>query len=74
MYTKTGCHWAEDAKDFLTEQGVSFEERDIYTNQAWRDEVETATEQNKSPTLNIDGIWLPDAGIQDIAQALEIEL
>lgn len=74
MYTKTRCPWAEDAAGFLTGKNIPFEERDINTNSAWRDEVEKATGQSKSPTLSIDGVWVPDAGIEDIARALAIEV
>lgn len=74
MYTTTACPWAEDAKDFLIEQGIPFEERDMSTNPAWRDEVEDATGQSKSPTLSIDGVWVKDAGVEDIAKALGIEV
>ena len=70
MYTKTGCGWSEEARNFLDEMHVPFEERDIWTNPAWRDEVMRGTGQDKSPTLLIDGIWLTDAGIEDIRVAL----
>lgn len=43
-------------------------------NPEFRAEVEKATGQNKSPTLNIDGTWLPDAGVEDIAKVLGIKI
>jgi glutaredoxin len=72
VYTKTGCPWAIEALAFLTKHNIPFEERDINTNPAWKEEVEKATGQNKSPTLNIDGVWVPDAGVEDIVKALNI--
>jgi len=74
IYTKTECPWAIEAIQFLTQHNLPFEERDILTNPVWKKEVEEATGQNKSPTLNIDGVWIPDAGIADIAKALGIEM
>lgn len=74
VYTKTNCPWAIEAIDFLTKYNISFEERDIFKNPAYKDEVEKATGQNKSPTLNIDGVWIPDAGVEDIAKALNITI
>jgi glutaredoxin len=74
IYTKTACPWAIEAINFLTKHSIPFEERDILINPSWKEEVETATNQNKSPTLNMDGIWLCDAGVEDIAKALHIEL
>lgn len=73
MYTRTDCPWAKKAVDFLNAKNIPFEERDIHTNPAWQEEVEAATGQNKSPTLSIDGVWVPDAGVEDIAKALGIE-
>jgi glutaredoxin 3 len=72
IYTKTGCPWAIEALNFLTKHNLPFEERDINTNPEWKKEVEEATGQNKSPTLCIDGVWVPDAGVEDIAKALNI--
>lgn len=74
VYTKTDCPWAIDALVFLTENGIAFEERNISKNPEYREEVERETGQNKSPTLNIDGEWLCDAGVEDIAQALNLPL
>jgi glutaredoxin len=74
IYTKTGCPWAIEALNFLTKHNLPFEERDINTNPEWKKEVEEATGQNKSPTLNIDGVWVPDAGVEDIARALGIDM
>lgn len=74
VYTKTNCPWAIEAITFLEEKGIAFEERDILQNPEFRAEVENATAQNKSPTLNIDGVWVCDAGVEDIAKALGIEV
>lgn len=74
IYTKTGCPWAIEALDFLRSHDLPFEERDILKNPLWKEEVEKATGQNKSPTLNIDGVWVCDAGVEDIAKALRIDI
>lgn len=70
VYTKTDCPWAIEVIDFLKARGFAFEERDIKTNPDWKKEVEDATGQNKSPTLLIDGAWVMDAGVEDVARAL----
>ncbi len=74
VYTKTNCPWAIDALVFLHEHKIPHEERDILKNPEFRAEVENATGQNKSPTLHIDEVWLPDADVEDIAKALKIEI
>ena len=41
------------------------------TNPAYAKEVEAASGQNKSPTLDIDGTILPDASVEDVAKAFQ---
>jgi len=38
---------------------------------SYKSEAESATGQSSSPTLNIDGSWVPDAGLTDINDALQ---
>jgi glutaredoxin len=66
IYKKTNCPWAAAVAAFLTVKKVQFEERDIYKNPAFKEEVESATGQSKSPTLNVDGEWLPDASVEQV--------
>ena len=74
VYTKTHCSCAIEALDFLTIHNIPFEERDIVMHPEFKIEVEHATGQNKSPTLKIGDAWLPDAGVEDIAKALKIQV
>ena len=70
VYTKTGCPWAIEVMDFLKIHNLPFEERDIIKNPTYRKEVEEKTGQSKSPTLDIDGVIVPDAGVEEVAAAL----
>ncbi len=70
VYTKTGCPWATEVLDFLRERNLPFEERDILKNPEYKKEVEEKSGQNKSPTLDIDGVIVPDAGVEEVAAAL----
>lgn len=73
IYTKTMCPWAIEAMDFLKEHDIAFEERDVIKHPEFLAEVEAKSGQNMSPTLDIDGVIVPDAGVEDIAKALGIE-
>ena len=55
---------------FLTARNLPFEERDIIKNPEYRKEVEVKSGQSKSPTLDIDGVIVPDAGVEEVAAAL----
>lgn len=39
LYTSTGCEYCGKIKQFLTERGVPYEERDILVEPAWLDEL-----------------------------------
>lgn len=71
VYTKTGCPWATEVLEYLKEKSLSFEERDIIVHPEYRTEVEAKSGQNKSPTLDINGLIVPDAGVEEVAKALE---
>lgn len=70
VYTKTGCPWAIEVTDYLKENNIPFEERDIIKNPEYKREVEEKSGQSKSPTLDIDGVIVPDAGLEDVIQAI----
>lgn len=74
IYTKTGCPWCHEALEWLTKKEIPFEERNVIEHPAYMEEMRLATGQTKTPTLNIDGVWVPDAGVEDIAKALGVEL
>ncbi|MDE1919567.1 MAG: glutaredoxin [Patescibacteria group bacterium] len=71
VYTKTGCPWAAAVTAFLTASHIPFEERDILKNPEYWKEVEEKSGQNKSPTLDIDGVIVPDASVEQVAEAIE---
>ena len=70
VYTKTGCPWATEVMEYLKKNNLSFEERDIIKNPEYKKEVEEKSGQSKSPTLDIDGVIVPDAGVEEVAAAL----
>ena len=71
LYRKSGCPWSAAVMGFLNEMNIPFEVRNVTTNAAYLKEVETVSGQHKSPTLDIDGLILPDASVEDVAKALE---
>jgi glutaredoxin len=55
----------------LTELNLPYEIRNVTTTPAYLGEVEEVSGQSKSPTLIIDDEILPDASVEQVAQALE---
>ena len=56
---------------FLNELDVPYEIKNVTTYPAYAEEVETASGQCMSPTLDIDGVIQPDATVEDVATILE---
>jgi glutaredoxin 3 len=71
LYRKSGCPWSAAVMGFLNELNIPYEIKNVTTNPVYAREVEALSGQSKSPTLDIDGTILPDAGVEDVAKALE---
>ena len=71
LYRKSGCPWSAAVMGFLNELNIPYEIKNVTTNPAYLKEVEALSGQSKSPTLNINGLILPDANVEDVAKALE---
>jgi glutaredoxin 3 len=71
LYRKSGCPWSAAVMGFLNELNIPYEIKNVTTNPAYGKELEAATGQCMSPTLDLDGTILPDASVEDVAKALE---
>jgi glutaredoxin len=71
IYKKTGCPWAAAAVGFLNALDLSYDLRNISAHPHYAREVEEISGQSKSPTIIIDEMVLPDASVQDLAEALD---
>jgi len=70
FYSKTNCHWCEQVRVFLNDNGISFEEKDVTKNQEYFDEMVRKSNQSKAPTLDIGGHILADADVAEVASYL----
>ena len=59
-YLKTYCGWSEGVRSVMRKYGLSFEEKDIIKNPAFRWEMESKSGQPLSPCVEIDGHMLAD--------------
>ena len=71
LYKKSGCPWAAAVAGFLNELNVPFEIKNVTTHPQYGKEVENESGRCISPTLDIDGVILADASVEDVARALE---
>lgn len=71
LYKKSGCPWAAAVIGFLNELNIPFQIKNVSANPAYAKELEAASGQCKSPSLDIDGAMLADASVEDVAKVLE---
>jgi glutaredoxin len=71
LYRRSGCPWSAAVIGFLNELNIPYKIKNVTTNPVYLKEVEAASGQSKSPTLNIDGRIVPDASVEDVAKVLQ---
>lgn len=72
VYTKAGCGWCAEVLELLREKNVHFEEREVYGNRAYFDELVQKSGQKRAPTLDIDGKILADTDAAHVREYLKI--
>lgn len=60
IYTKTGCPWCIGVTDYFKEKGIEFEEKNVYDNPEFFEEMKNLSGQSKAPVVVIDGHMLAD--------------
>ncbi|MDO8742189.1 MAG: glutaredoxin [bacterium] len=70
VYTKTRCPWSAQVMEYLRRNNLPFEERNMTEHPEFQKEVEEKTGQSKSATLDIDGVMLPNVGVEEVAETL----
>lgn len=65
-YTKTGCPWCEELKEFFNENNIEFIEKNVIENEQYMDEMVELSGQVKTPTVVIGGIVYGDVGVNEV--------
>jgi glutaredoxin-like YruB-family protein len=55
LYTRKWCGWCLDAKEYLKERGISFQEIDVGRDPAADEEMQRLSGQRYVPTIVVDG-------------------
>ena len=71
IYTKTGCPWCIAATDYLKENNISHEEKNVTENSEYFKEMEELSGQTKAPTIVIDKKVYPDSDVDELRNVLE---
>jgi glutaredoxin 3 len=60
LFVKPFCGWCHEAKDWLDERGVAYEELDVVTDRAAFQEMKELSGQTRAPVIEVDGEVLAD--------------
>lgn len=60
LFVKPFCGWCHEAKDWLDERGVTYEEVDVVTDRAAFQEMKELSGQTRAPVIEVDGEVLAD--------------
>ena len=73
VYSSQTCPWCNVAKDFLKENNIEFESKNVGADLAARNELLQKTGQMAIPVLDIDGTVIIGFDQQAISKALNIQ-
>lgn len=65
-YLKTYCGWSEGVRAILRKHSLSWEEKDIIQNSAFRWEMEQKSGQPLSPCVEVNGTMLADISGEEL--------
>jgi glutaredoxin len=68
LFVKPYCGWCDEAKDWLADRGIDFEELDVFANAAARREMHQLSGQTLAPVIDVDGQILADFDTEQLAR------
>ena len=68
LFIKPYCGWCDEARDWLAERGIAYEELDVTADRSARAEMFELTDQTKAPSIDVDGHILADFGAEELEE------
>jgi monothiol glutaredoxin len=65
-WLKTSCGWSRGVRAVLAKYNLEYTDKDIIQNPAFRWEMEQKSGQSLQPTLEINGVMLPDISGEEL--------
>ena len=60
LFVKPFCGWCDEAKDWLEERSIAYEELDVISDRAAFKEMKELSGQTLAPVIDVDGEVLAD--------------
>ncbi|MEO5802248.1 MAG: glutaredoxin domain-containing protein [Verrucomicrobiota bacterium] len=67
LFIKPFCGWCVEAKDWLDERSIKYQELDVIADNVARNEMRELTGQTKAPCIDVDGEILADFDTDQLA-------
>jgi glutaredoxin 3 len=71
LYTRKWCGWCMEAKDYLQQHGIAFEEVDVGRDPAANDEMQRLSGQRYVPTIVVNGHVLANFDVEQLREFLQ---
>ncbi|MGI8967230.1 MAG: glutaredoxin family protein [Limisphaerales bacterium] len=68
LFVKPYCGWCHEAKDWLEDRGIVFEEVDVTSDAAARREMRELSGQKLAPVIEVNGEILADFDTDQLAK------
>ena len=72
VYSTQTCPWCHKAKDFLKENNIEFEDKDVSSDESAKNELMEKSGQLGVPVLDIDGAIIIGFDQEAIKKALKL--
>ncbi|HID72345.1 TPA: glutaredoxin family protein [Candidatus Micrarchaeota archaeon] len=73
VYSSNFCPWCDKVKEFLKENNVEFEERNVQENQEYAKEMQEKTGQLGVPVIDVDGKIIIGFNVPALKEALGLK-
>ena len=68
LFVKPYCGWCDQAKDWLEERSIAYDEVDVIADRAGFAEMRHLSGQTLAPVIDVDGEILADFGADELAE------
>ena len=66
LFIKPYCGWCDQARDWLDERGLAYDEIDVIADRVAFDEMRRLSGQTLAPVIDVDGEILADFGADEL--------
>lgn len=73
VYSTTTCPWCHKAKDFLRQNKIAFEDKNVSEDDAARDEMMEKSGQMGVPVIDIDGTIIIGFDVDAVKKSLKLK-